>query len=671
MNAGRAPRRPSPDRLLLAAIVLLLVWGLLITVTGGIDLRPGGLRLSSRDPSRPAILALVLLLFYVLRYREQASAQIAWLAALEERRALVSRLAPLLAAGLAVGVLAIGLACATYVAGGADAYGYISQSKLWLAGSLTQPQPFVRGMPWPNLDWTFAPLGYRPAPSGGALVPTYAPGLPLLMALATLAAGECGPYLVVPILGASTVWLTYRLGVRLGSHTWGLAAAILLAASPTFLWMLMWPMTDVPMTALLTATVLLLVPRTDAAETTTNHADSPPPGSATADTAAPIGSIAFRARARTLAAGLIMAIGVLVRPNLAPLAAVFALFILLRPRHRRDGLVDAALFTAAVFPGAIAVGIIQARLYGSPWRSGYGDFASLFAVKHVGTNLSQFGLWLLDTQTPLILAAIVPMWAARRAFSVRPGGSAAAGGSTRAATGLALLAAITIAVWLAYLFYLPFDHWSYLRFLMPSFPLLFILTCVGWQMLTARLPSNLRLVTRFGLFLIVASWELGWARNQPTFHQRDGESAYISAATYIDQHLPRNAMLVTMLHSGSVRYYTGRLTLRYDWIESEWWPRALDELQARGFRPYVLLPAWEEDAYRTRLGLPPGREAFGAVIAELRDPAVLRIYDPLTRPRSATNLDAPPPQAIPRVEPCPCPWQAGFNRAAGNPRAPE
>ena len=48
-------------------------------------------------------------------------------------------------------------------------------------------------------------MGYRPAISGHAIVPSYSPGLPLLMAIAERAAGACGPYYVVPVMGGLCV----------------------------------------------------------------------------------------------------------------------------------------------------------------------------------------------------------------------------------------------------------------------------------------------------------------------------------------------------------------------------------------------------------------------------------------------------------------------------------
>jgi hypothetical protein len=102
-----------------------------------------------------------------------------------------------------------------------------------------------------------------------------------------------------------------------------------------------------------------------------------------------------------------------------------------------------------------------------------------------------------------------------------------------------------------------------------------------------------------------------------------------------------------MFHSGSVRHYAGRLTVRYDMIDRDWWRRILDDLLARGYRPYVMLSDWEEPELRARFGSTPGDPRPGALIAVLRYPGI-RIYDPL-----APADRAPAPMSIPS-RPCPC-----------------
>ena len=129
----------------------------------------------------------------------------------------------LAAAAIAAATLVVGVAFGSKVAGGSDSYGYISQADLFLSGRLSISQPWVEAVPWPNLTFSFAPLGYRPGPGKWlvtppvpheprdrwAIVPTYAPGLPFLMASAKLVAGHCAIFWVVPICRA---WVSKKPG---------------------------------------------------------------------------------------------------------------------------------------------------------------------------------------------------------------------------------------------------------------------------------------------------------------------------------------------------------------------------------------------------------------------------------------------------------------------------
>src|SRR3954469_25863065 len=111
---------------------------------------------------------------------------------------------------LSIAVLAAGLRYGAMVAGGADSYGYISQAGYWQRGTVVVQEDVIRPSPWPGAPLTWSPLGYRPSPNQpGAIVPLYAPGLPLLMALLQLLGGYCGAFFVVPLCGALTIWLTY------------------------------------------------------------------------------------------------------------------------------------------------------------------------------------------------------------------------------------------------------------------------------------------------------------------------------------------------------------------------------------------------------------------------------------------------------------------------------
>src|SRR5258708_2167006 len=92
---------------------------------------------------------------------------------------------------LAVAVGWGGVRWGSRTAGGSDSYGYVSQAGLWRQGTLTIRQDIVREAPWPIARQTWMPLGDVPAAgSSDRIVPSYAPGLPVLMALAHLIRGE-------------------------------------------------------------------------------------------------------------------------------------------------------------------------------------------------------------------------------------------------------------------------------------------------------------------------------------------------------------------------------------------------------------------------------------------------------------------------------------------------
>jgi uncharacterized membrane protein HdeD (DUF308 family) len=78
----------------------------------------------------------------------------------------------------------------------------------------------------------------------------------------------------------------------------------------------------------------------------------------------------------------------------------------------------------------------------------------------VPVNVVRYTQWLMQSETFLIFAALAGLVALRRnAFAGR----------------WAMFAATVFAIVLSsYLFYRPFDNWTYLRFFLPAYPLLFV-----------------------------------------------------------------------------------------------------------------------------------------------------------------------------------------------------
>jgi hypothetical protein len=139
-----------------------------------------------------------------------------------ERIVLIAQAAAMpVAVGASLAVVVCGLYWGTFAASSVDAFGYVSEAALWARGRLRIDQPFVASIPWPAADLGIRADGLSPCGPGHAIVPSYAPGLPLLMALAERLAGACGPYYVVPLLGGLCVWCCYLLGRRAASAAAG------------------------------------------------------------------------------------------------------------------------------------------------------------------------------------------------------------------------------------------------------------------------------------------------------------------------------------------------------------------------------------------------------------------------------------------------------------------
>ena len=602
--------------LLLALIAVSTVWALIVAVSGGFDLRPYGIPFKSTDADRPAALSFILIAVYAAAFRRRLPTDAVWL---EDRvrpvAQFVERRASLLVLAVAAITFLVGMRYGVHVAGGSDSYGYISQSRLWLSRDLIVEQPLAAQVPWPDADWTLAPLGYRPAQQPGAIVPVYAPGLPLLMALGTLLIGACGPFLVVPLTAAMLVWLTYRLGVAVWSRSAGMAAATLMATSPTLLFMTMNPMSDVPVSTFFTAALLIALSQSNA---------------------------------RAFWCGVVLSIGILVRPNLVPIGAVYlGLLVARAPAAERPRTV--MWFGLGGLPLILVIGITNAALYGAPWRAGYGSLEELYSWRYVPTNVLRYTGWLLSTETPFVFLAAVPLawfWPGRQ--SAKRDGGRADRDRRLVFRSLALLVA---AIWLSYLIYAPFDVWWYLRFMLPAFPAMFALASIGAALLIARVVGAGR-AAALALVLAVpfVAFRVAQIRDRGILDAAVGGVVYLSAAEYVRSRLPDNAIMLTIQHSGSIRHNANRPTLRWDLLNAEWWPRALEVLVERGYRPYLLVSSFEERQLRMRFGFSDASDAPGTLVAEMQAPEEIRIYDPLRQAGTAT-------ETIPAAPCCPCAWK--------------
>jgi Dolichyl-phosphate-mannose-protein mannosyltransferase len=485
-------------------------WALWLITLGGFDTTLLGLRIRSNDATRAFVLGALCLTAFKLA---GGSFQLAGLVR-SAHAGIVSFAHRPAAMALSIAALSAAIATAgsTRIAGGSDEYGYVSQAELWLGGDLRLPQPWAAQVPWPNGELTFTPLGYRPfvGSSQPAIVPTYSPGLPILLACAKLVAGQCAMFAVGPLLGALAIVVTFGIGRRLGSEVVGLIAAWFVAVSPVVIGS-MTPLTDVPVMAAWAVSFYFLLGA---------HTWHP------------------------LAAGLMAGLAILIRPNLFPLAAPMAAWFFLR----RDGLSastrwwHAGSFVAGTIPGVAAVALINLQLYGSPATSGYGRFEDHFAAARMLPNLGRYMSWLIESHTPLALLGLGAL-----VFPIRRIWPTVADRSI-----FIVIGAYLAALWTLYCAYFEFDSWGYLRFLLPGWPFLMLALAAVFA---AAARVSWRPAPWIAGLLVVALglWNVRFAAASGAFDQRQAARHDAAIGRLVRAHTPANSVVLTIQRSGSLR----------------------------------------------------------------------------------------------------------------------
>jgi hypothetical protein len=574
--------------------VLALAWSFLVFAIGGFDARIFGVTIRSHDVLRPFMLGAAALVVFLV---------VGGLGRIAVPQVLIAALAAL--------VFIYGYGLATCAAAGADSYGYLSQARLWMDGLPLVSQSWAGEAPWPLAEWTFTPLGYRPV-ADGAIAPTYAVGLPLLMAAVNRAAGYGAVFLIVPAAGALLILITYALGRDLASPAAGLTAAFFTAINPTLLGEVTAPMSDVVLAASLLTGLWCLVRR-------------PHPFIA--------------------GAGVACGVAVMVRPNLAPTVLVLAVWVAARPWLGADvgwsaSIRQAAIFLAMAAPGFLVPAWANWRFFGSPFESGYGSLSQLYDARRMPANLKAYVGHLFDIRAYLALVGLVALaLPAPRLWPV-------AMRSRRVAVWL-----LIVSVAGQYLAYEYAANAGYLRFFLPCLPLaliglgrlLWFATRAGWP--SAMVAAAIVATGAGSVYAMVRDLGSG-----PRI-----ERQYAGAAAMAAAHSEQGALMLSMQHSGSVRYYGARMSLRYDWLDPAWLDRSVAWLAARGHPVYALLDASEVDVVRRRFAGQAGASGLDAPIGVYRGTGIVYLFD-LTRPlaehpATVTVVDTFAPQAC--VPPAP------------------
>ena len=224
-------------------------------------------------------------------------------------------------------------------------------------------------------------------------------------------------------------------------------------------------------------------------------------------------------------------------------------------------------------------------MYGSPFRSGYGDLDKMFSSAHVLPNLERYLQWSVGSHTILIVLALAAPFALKRY------------GSSRTAWWLLGFAAATLA---CYLPYVVFDAWWYTRFLLPALLPWLALTAavlVAAHRETTRRPRGSRLSSCAAVAAVSLFLHTGSTRD--VFRIRDLEWRFRSVGEFVAT-MPADAAFITLHHSGSIRFYASRSTVGWADIDKGRLDDAIAFLRRHGRRPYLLFERWEEPQFRER-----------------------------------------------------------------------
>lgn len=592
-------------RIALAVLAALaLIWAVIIGIVGGVSFTVGGWHITSNDPWRPLLIGVALGALWM------------WISgprrAIADTRAALTRVRPIHGAlALAVVTFVVGLTGSSWTASGPDPFAYVSQAALWRAGHLEVPVPLAATAPWPNAPATFAPFGYRASADGTSIVPTTGPGLPLAMAAAQAIAGHAAAFLIVPVAGAVFVFATYLIGACVRSPSTGLLAAVLATTTPAFVYALMWPMSDVPAAACTAALIWFLIGYTT-------------------------GSGFF--------AGLAASACILTRSNLALVAFAGGVWLVADAVTNRTGRGNGwkrlVLFLAGLAPGVLFMGWLNARLFGSPFASGYGSASALLSTARIGTNLRHYTTWISET-SPIVWVGLVAIVAGILGPRL----------DKHARSAFVLFGLTTITVVGLYLLWEPYPEWWYLRFLLPAWPV--ILVAVAEPLDVLRTRGRLAAVSVLAIVIVVSIAGIRVAAARSAFSVGVTERRYASVAQLVANATEPDAVIITWNHAGAVRYYTGRETIRFDLLDPAWLDRAIDWLRTQGRHPYILIEDWEQSIFDTRfrsgntLGSLPFPPAWAWQSEHV--PGFVYIYDPLRRD-AITQIPAPNfERALPRA----------------------
>jgi hypothetical protein len=218
-------------------------------------------------------------------------------------------------------------------------------------------------------------------------------------------------------------------------------------------------------------------------------------------------------------------------------------------------------------------------LYGGPLVAGYPGAERFFQWQHSWPNLTTYPRLAVETfgWLPVLLGlGAVVAW--------RFAGSAARAGAI-AAAGIIVLNAL-LFVW-----YLPYDHWPFLRFFLPATTALAIGSCglIGDAIGRMPAPGLRRLACALLPAAALASGIRGSDLLMTALADGDVQRRVLTMGRYLREALPANAVIVAYIHGGAAAHYTGRSVLGPSNLAAPALDTLIADLRRLGWRPVLLV----------------------------------------------------------------------------------
>ena len=133
-------------------------------------------------------------------------------------------------------------------------------------------------------------------------------------------------------------------------------------------------------------------------------------------------------------------------------------------------------------------------------------------------------------------------------------------------------------------------------------PLMMIATAAGVDAMTRRIHPWASATALALSVVVVGVVGVATAAERSAFDIGRWERRYVDVARFVAGQTDANAVVIALQHTGTLRMYAGRLTLRFDQLDPAWLDRAVQFLADNGRHPFIVLEDGEVEMFRTRFG---------------------------------------------------------------------